>query len=296
MSWNQLALEVRAWPWFIAILLSIWAATSPRAEGRLSGALRGAWLTGFIWYAAATVLYQPKFGTYDGTQKQKELEYVTLVLATATYAGAASASSLLSLGSICFAAVVPARFGRDCLDAAVVSVMLGLALAWSMRARQLLAWRLAAYWVSFLGTFAVLLPISFWDGASRRFYMGVGPALTYWPLAGACALIGLALAIAGTRGLLRAGGTPEPLDPTRRLCTEGVYAYLRHPIQLAEILFVFAGVLLVDTHAAYMYFYVFSIALLQPVRLYEERVLRQRFGVEFLAWRMAVPAYIPDWR
>src|SRR5688572_4840147 len=95
-----------------------------------------------------------------------------------------------------------------------------------------MAWlwlRSLVYLAAVGGTWLVLLP------AGLLYCDPAGPAvrLRPWPLAaaGAAALgLGAALALwSGARLIRDGGGTPFPLDPTRRLVTAGPYAVVRNP-------------------------------------------------------------------
>ena len=96
-----------------------------------------------------------------------------------------------------------------------------------------------------------------------------------------------------TRAFATAGGTPEPFDPPARLCRTGVYAHLRHPIQLAEILFVASGAAVLGTRAALWYLVLFTCALVGPLRVLEERDLVARFGTAAADYRRACPRFFP---
>lgn len=146
--------------------------------------------------------------------------------------------------------------------------------------------RLALYWASFVGSFAVLVPLAL---------RGDAPVAPVVPLPLLLVPIGAAVALAwaGTRAFLRSGGTPEPLDPPDRLATNGIYARVRHPIQIAEILFVKAGALAVGGLLPFAWSGAFALALIFPLRWYEEWRLARRFGDAWHAWRRATPAYFP---
>ena len=153
------------------------------------------------------------------------------------------------------------------------------------------ALRTAVHWTSFLGAFAVVLP------AVLAEHFGPAPAATGWTEKRWLALVliagGTALAAWATAAFHQAGGTPEPLDPPARLCTHGPYRYVRHPLQLAEMALVWAGVLLQWSPVGALYAAAFCAFLKGPVRWHEERVLERRFGAATRAFRDSVPAYLP---
>jgi protein-S-isoprenylcysteine O-methyltransferase Ste14 len=153
------------------------------------------------------------------------------------------------------------------------------------------ALRTLVHWTSFLGAFALVLPAAL----AERF--GHAPAADGWTerrwLALPLIAGGTALAAWATAAFHRAGGTPEPLDPPARLCTHGPYRYVRHPLQLAEMALVWAGVLLQWSPMGAVYAAGFCAFLKGPVRWHEERVLERRFGAATRAFRDSVPAYLP---
>src|SRR5262249_36116263 len=136
------------------------------------------------------------------------------------------------------------------------------------------ALRTVVHWTSFPGAFAPLLPAAL---AER---LGSGLARKGWREKRWLALLlvagGSALAAWATAAFHQAGGTPEPLDPPARLCTRGPYRYVRHPLQLAEMALVWAGVLLQWSPVGALYALAFCAFLKGPVRWHEERVLERR--------------------
>lgn len=102
--------------------------------------------------------------------------------------------------------------------------------------------RFAMHAASFFGTFAILLPML----ASARVPRGVplDPELFTTPLvtlagvqalASVCLGVGTALVGLAAGTLAAGGGTADPFDPPLRFVDDGVYAWLRHPMQLGQI-------------------------------------------------------------
>ena len=162
------------------------------------------------------------------------------------------------------------------------AIALGGLVDRAMERRRWLAFRLIAYWTSFVGTFAVLIPVAVSARAGTPQFLPLGIGL---PLAGVFVMIGTLMAWAGTRAFAGAGGTPEPLDAPTRLCQTGIYGRLRHPIQVAEILFVAAGAAAVGTRSALVFCVAFTAALVGPLRVFEERRLAE--------YRRRCPAFLP---
>lgn len=76
-------------------------------------------------------------------------------------------------------------------------------------------------------------------------------------------------------------GTPAPIDPPKKLVVRGLYRYVRNPmyvgvfsILLGEALFFESQRLLVYAAVVFFFFYLFVI-------LYEEPILRQKFGESY---------------
>jgi len=90
---------------------------------------------------------------------------------------------------------------------------------------------------------------------------------------------------------VQGAGTPAPIDAPERLVLTGLYRRTRNPmflsillILLAETLFFQQGVLLVYAGGV-------ALALHLLVLLYEEPVLRARFGHAYIAYCDAVPRW-----
>ena len=107
-------------------------------------------------------------------------------------------------------------------------------------------------------------------------------------------VLALVLGVASLRELVeRGGGTPFPLDPTRRLVTSGPYAYVANPMQcsgalgLLGLAGVFHSVSLVGA-ALVATAYSAGFAAWQ-----EDGELRRRFGAGWDAYRVEVPRWLP---
>jgi protein-S-isoprenylcysteine O-methyltransferase Ste14 len=202
-----------------------------------------------------------------------------------------AAAAAIWMAAIAGSAMVAWRIRGSFVGGSVAAaVALGGLVDHAMARRRWLALRLAAYWGSFVGTFAVLIPVavSARDGVPRAV-----PFELAAPLAGLLVAVATFLAIAATGAFAGAGGTPEPLDPPARLCRTGIYARLRHPLQVAEIFFVGSGTLLVGTRSALVFLALFTAALVGPLRVLEERRLASRFGAGFDEYRRWCPAFLP---
>lgn len=96
-----------------------------------------------------------------------------------------------------------------------------------------------------------------------------------------------------TRFVLEGVGTPAPVAPTERLVVGGLYRYVRNPMYLAVAGIIVGQALLLGQLALLSYVAAFGVAVAAFVRWHEEPTLRQRFGAEYEAYCLAVPAWWP---
>jgi protein-S-isoprenylcysteine O-methyltransferase Ste14 len=94
---------------------------------------------------------------------------------------------------------------------------------------------------------------------------------------------------------LQGSGTPIPLDPTKRLVTTGIYAYLSNPMQLSAALgcVVLGGFLQnIWVMAAAVMAWVFVQGM---VRWHNRNDLLKRFPTGWPEYKAHVPEWIPRW-
>lgn len=192
----------------------------------------------------------------------------------------------------CWALATLAAAGFAMLGGGVIAGLAsgaGVALASflnaALRERRWRPARMAAWWMSFMGTFAGLLPVAI----AAHF----GELSLRHPVAGGVlGALGVSLTGVSTRALTRGKGTPDPWDPPERLVTTGLYARLRHPMQLAHVLLVWAAALAIGSLATLAYAAIFTAVLMGPMRIAEERMLAKRYGEAFHQYRARVRAYL----
>ena len=95
---------------------------------------------------------------------------------------------------------------------------------------------------------------------------------------------------------LQGAGTPIPLDPTKRLVTTGIYAYVSNPMQLSAALgFLVLGALLQNAWimAASAMAWVFVQGM---VRWHNRNDLLIRFPVGWPEYKANVPEWLPRWK
>ena len=90
-------------------------------------------------------------------------------------------------------------------------------------------------------------------------------------------------------------GTPAIIDPPKELVVRGLYRYVRNPmyigvvsILLGEALLFASLRLLVFAAVTFTFFFLFVV-------VYEEPILRQKFGESYRRYCRSVPRWIP-WR
>jgi protein-S-isoprenylcysteine O-methyltransferase Ste14 len=281
---------------YAGVLLAAIGAMSKHLDGRdARRAGRAAWCAAWLGVTLVSLL-QPLSG-WPVVDLSCAFVAAAWTAAAAVWAGlarrpaTAAATWLLAVGGV--AGGVGFLRGWPLGLALAGAVVFGGLVERAMRRQAWLPFRLAAYWASFVGTFAVLVPIAL---SARAEAPRVCPAPVAAPIAVVLLMAAIPLAVAGTRALAAVGGTPEPFDPPARLSRAGIYARLRHPIQLAEILFVAAGAAAIGTRASLIFSLLFSCALAGPIRLLEERALVARFGAGAADYVRETPAFVPRLR
>ena len=125
--------------------------------------------------------------------------------------------------------------------------------------------------------------------------LGVGRALLPWgPPAGALLL--LAASAHGVRcafAMAGGAGTPVPFDAAARLVVTGPYRRIRNPMAVSGVSQAAGVALLVGSPLYYAVPLAGALLWQFVIRPSEERFLTALFGDEYLAYRAAVPLWIP---
>lgn len=151
----------------------------------------------------------------------------------------------------------------------------------------------AAFFVVAPGTVVGLIPwlITHWELSQP------GP---YWVVAQVIGVVliigGLVPPVSAFVEFVRAGGTPMPIAPTRRLVVSGFNRYVRNPMYAGLVLVVIGQALLFASIGLLIYAAVAWVVPAAFVRCYEEPTLARQFGAEYEAYRRAVPAWWPRLR
>jgi protein-S-isoprenylcysteine O-methyltransferase Ste14 len=125
--------------------------------------------------------------------------------------------------------------------------------------------------------------------------------LPYWVplrvLGGVLLVAGLIVVIqAFVRFVVEGFGTPVPVAAPERLVVGGVYRYVRNPMYVAILAAIVGQALLLGQLGLLLYAAAFWLITAAFVRFYEEPTLTRRFGVDYEAYRRAVPAWWPRLR
>src|ERR687893_2409121 len=125
--------------------------------------------------------------------------------------------------------------------------------------------------------------------------------LPYWApmrvLGGLLIVAGLIVLVqAFVRFVVEGFGTPAPVAAPERLVVGGAYRFVRNPMYVAVLAAIVGQSLLLGQLGLLLYAGVTWVAVAAFVRFYEEPTLTRRFGVDYEAYRRAVPAWWPRLR
>jgi protein-S-isoprenylcysteine O-methyltransferase Ste14 len=91
-------------------------------------------------------------------------------------------------------------------------------------------------------------------------------------------------------------GTPAPVAPTKRLVVSGFYRFVRNPMYVAVASVILGQGLLFGSAAVLEYGTAVCVAFHLFVLLYEEPVLRAKYGEEYDRFVAQVPRWLPRTR
>ena len=134
--------------------------------------------------------------------------------------------------------------------------------------------------LAMFATFLALMILWRWAGPFGKF---LGPPATY--LGVLPALMGSILSILGLRRLMKAGTTVKAFHQPQRLVTDGIYRYTRNPIYLGLALVLAGACILMGAGCLLVPVAIFVAIADRWIVRAEDRMLSQKFGQEFEAYR-----------
>jgi protein-S-isoprenylcysteine O-methyltransferase Ste14 len=146
--------------------------------------------------------------------------------------------------------------------------------------------------------FTVVVP-GFWIGVlpwwmGRRAHAELhwdALAIAGWPLIAFG--LGLYLVCAFWGFALRGGGTPAPIDPPKKLVVAGPYRIVRNPMYWSVLLVMLGEATVLHFAILAEWALIFFAGTCVFVLLYEEPVLRAKFGAEYEEYCRSVPRWFP---
>ncbi len=93
--------------------------------------------------------------------------------------------------------------------------------------------------------------------------------------------------------MIRGSGTPNPLDPPKLLVHRGLYRYVRNPMYVSVAFILLGETLFFRSVTLAIYSAVLLIGIHLLVVLYEEPILRRRFGESYAEYCKRVPRWVP---
>jgi protein-S-isoprenylcysteine O-methyltransferase Ste14 len=91
----------------------------------------------------------------------------------------------------------------------------------------------------------------------------------------------------------RGRGIPAPIDHPKQLVVTGLYRYVRNPMYLGVLLFLFGESLFLQYWNLFVYALAWLVFVHLNVLLYEEPNLRRKFGPSYERYTAAVRRWVP---
>jgi protein-S-isoprenylcysteine O-methyltransferase Ste14 len=91
-------------------------------------------------------------------------------------------------------------------------------------------------------------------------------------------------------------GTPIPLIATQKLVVKRPYTYCRNPMTLGTATFYLGIAIWTGSLSALGLSLIYPVGILIYIKLFEEKELEERFGVEYLEFKRRTPFLIPRFR
>jgi protein-S-isoprenylcysteine O-methyltransferase Ste14 len=141
------------------------------------------------------------------------------------------------------------------------------------------------------GTVALLIPLRLISAVDARGSLTLG-IFRY---------LGILLILAGALIYLRCAwdftfegkGTPAPVDPPKELVVQGLYKYVRNPMYVGVLSIVVGQAVWFESMVLFGYTALVCLLFCSFVMLYEEPVLRHKFGDSYERYSKTVPRWLP---
>lgn len=91
-------------------------------------------------------------------------------------------------------------------------------------------------------------------------------------------------------------GTPAPFDPPRELVASGPYRYVRNPMYVSGLIALTGWILWSPSQPLIIALLLFFGATHLFVTLYEEPILKEKFGAPYEEYMHHIPRWIPKIR
>ena len=160
-------------------------------------------------------------------------------------------------------------------------------------------WPLVRAIIALPGTALVFIPAAIlWFSRNTRYAAQVaGPGQVVFWIALAAAMFGLGMSTWTATLFVKVGrGTPAPWEPPRKLVVLGPYRHVRNPMITGALFVLLSEALLFKSLPLAAWVIVFFAANAIYFPLVEEKGLQKRFGAEYVAYRKAVPRWLPRLR
>lgn len=88
-------------------------------------------------------------------------------------------------------------------------------------------------------------------------------------------------------------GTPAPIEAPKYLVIKGLYRYIRNPMYVSVLCFIFGWLLLFPDGVILLYLMCIAVCLQMLVVFYEEPILHKTFGKDYLQYKNSVNRWLP---
>ena len=110
-------------------------------------------------------------------------------------------------------------------------------------------------------------------------------------------VIGAILGLWTVYTFIKAGGSPVPLNPPKRLITTGLNSQVRNPMLLGWFLMLSGvGILLNSISLIFIFTPIFILLNILYIKTIEEKEMEKKFGKQYLKYKKRVPMFIPRFR